>query len=453
MRQLTIFLSLSLLFVVWGGLQAQVRYWDHSFKKVRSQRAVYYSLEEKQASNVLRSFYLLADSSLKKTVLIGKSRQTLKEEYYDDQARISRRLTYTNQGILQQEKHINAAGGIEVHRMYKSNGSLVRVVSYRPDGSVLMDTKEGSRGKLDEGTQYYANGKPKIKMQKGKAHWYDMDGEQMPNPQSLFNGKREYFYENAQMKASLQFPNKNESFSEASYWYPNGQLRTDSAKGIWTTYYENGQAAHVSDTTLPTGEKGKIRLDTNGVIRELIAYDEKENKFVFTYYYASGSLLSRGKFPSWDEPESWQYFKEDGTKAGEKKLTGQDFMNIFKYSEELNAWIGWEDSTSSPFYHGIPEIGLYFNIDRDPLPLNMWLIRHLIGYPELALKKRIQGSVVVRILVDEQGRAVEYRVINDAPPLLRAGVEPYMLHLEFNPPTLNGKPVSTWVNIPFNYKL
>ena len=100
-----------------------------------------------------------------------------------------------------------------------------------------------------------------------------------------------------------------------------------------------------------------------------------------------------------------------------------------------------------------PEFNEFIFAEKEPEALNMEDIQRLIIYPQIARDAGIQGSVVVRILVDEQGRYVKHRVINNPHPILTKAVERELEKLVFSPAIRDGKPMRFWVNIPFNFKL
>ncbi|MFK7970628.1 MAG: hypothetical protein AB8F95_09680, partial [Bacteroidia bacterium] len=58
----------------------------------------------------------------------------------------------------------------------------------------------------------------------------------------------------------------------------------------------------------------------------------------------------------------------------------------------------------------------------DPQPLNYDSVRALIGYPNA----EIVGTVIVRLLIDEEGYCKMYKLIKKAHPLLWEGVEPFI---------------------------
>lgn len=73
-------------------------------------------------------------------------------------------------------------------------------------------------------------------------------------------------------------------------------------------------------------------------------------------------------------------------------------------------------------------------------------------YPSLAQKSKIEGTVVVKVLVGINGNVEKVEVLKSHPLLDNAAVEAAK-QFKFVPGKQNGKPVKTWVSIPFNFKL
>ncbi|MFN0083028.1 MAG: energy transducer TonB [Ferruginibacter sp.] len=92
-------------------------------------------------------------------------------------------------------------------------------------------------------------------------------------------------------------------------------------------------------------------------------------------------------------------------------------------------------------------------VSEIPKPINMLEIRKRIGYPIKARKKGIQGEVLVRILVGEDGKYIKHLVIKPGHPLLLEEIEKEIPFLTFTPAISGGKLIKFWVNIPFKFKL
>jgi protein TonB len=73
-------------------------------------------------------------------------------------------------------------------------------------------------------------------------------------------------------------------------------------------------------------------------------------------------------------------------------------------------------------------------------------------YPEAARKARIEGTVVVRGLVDRDGRVRDVRVTKSIPGLDQAA-EDCVRQWTFKPAMAKGSPVAVWVAIPVKFTL
>ena len=77
-------------------------------------------------------------------------------------------------------------------------------------------------------------------------------------------------------------------------------------------------------------------------------------------------------------------------------------------------------------------------------------------YPEEARKERIQGTVVLRTVIDEQGRVTSAEVIEeksiDREDLRLAAIEA-VEDWTFEPATLEGEPVAVYYHLTVNFRL
>lgn len=92
--------------------------------------------------------------------------------------------------------------------------------------------------------------------------------------------------------------------------------------------------------------------------------------------------------------------------------------------------------------------------DNPPKVTNLNTIINKITYPETAVKESIQGQVVAKVLVNENGVVEEIsRQDFKGKEVFFDEVEKVIWSLEFEPAMENGSPVKSWVEIPFNFKL
>ena len=80
-------------------------------------------------------------------------------------------------------------------------------------------------------------------------------------------------------------------------------------------------------------------------------------------------------------------------------------------------------------------------------------IQQAIGYPRLARDKKIQGDIVIRVLVDKNGRVIRHKIISNTHYILHNAVLSCIYDLKFTSAIQCGEKIKFWVNIPFNFKI
>ena len=74
-------------------------------------------------------------------------------------------------------------------------------------------------------------------------------------------------------------------------------------------------------------------------------------------------------------------------------------------------------------------------------------------YPPIARVQRLQGSVVVAALVNENGQVVETRVVTSASPILNTAASDSIRRSTFTPATKDGVRVKSWSTVRVDFKL
>ena len=85
--------------------------------------------------------------------------------------------------------------------------------------------------------------------------------------------------------------------------------------------------------------------------------------------------------------------------------------------------------------------------DREPQPLNLDSVTKLIHHPPIC----VEGKLIVRILLDANGKYAKHIVLKTPHALCTEAVEPHLQHLRFVPATMAGKAVKSCVTIPFRF--
>ena len=73
-------------------------------------------------------------------------------------------------------------------------------------------------------------------------------------------------------------------------------------------------------------------------------------------------------------------------------------------------------------------------------------------YPPLALRQKISGTVILLVLVDENGNVKETKVNRGVDALNDAAIKAIQ-NSKFKPPTKNGVPVKMWTTITVPFKI
>ena len=100
-----------------------------------------------------------------------------------------------------------------------------------------------------------------------------------------------------------------------------------------------------------------------------------------------------------------------------------------------------------------PNVNAFISVDQEPKTLNMRDVQMKIGYPQVARDAGIEGTVVLRILVGNEGQYIRHVVLNSVHPALEGAVVQNISKISFTPAEKDGKPVKFWVNLPFTFKL
>jgi TonB family protein len=73
-------------------------------------------------------------------------------------------------------------------------------------------------------------------------------------------------------------------------------------------------------------------------------------------------------------------------------------------------------------------------------------------YPEMAREARIEGRVVLNLLIDKTGRLQDVKVRKSVTMLDQAAVNA-VRHWAFEPAVLRGKPIDSWLEMPIDFHL
>lgn len=90
-----------------------------------------------------------------------------------------------------------------------------------------------------------------------------------------------------------------------------------------------------------------------------------------------------------------------------------------------------------------------------PIEASLAYRAHAVTYPIAAVRERLQGTVVLRVLVDETGKPLQVRVTQGSGHTLldRSAREQVLATWRFQPAIVNGHAVRAWANVPVTFAL
>jgi TonB family protein len=81
------------------------------------------------------------------------------------------------------------------------------------------------------------------------------------------------------------------------------------------------------------------------------------------------------------------------------------------------------------------------------------LRRGTVPYPQIAREQRIEGTVILNVLVGENGQVLDVKVLRGRPAGLDEAAIAIIRRSSFAPPTKDGVRVKAWTTVPVDFKL
>ncbi|MDQ1265773.1 MAG: periplasmic protein TonB [Bacteroidota bacterium] len=102
-----------------------------------------------------------------------------------------------------------------------------------------------------------------------------------------------------------------------------------------------------------------------------------------------------------------------------------------------------------------PEPDEFIATEKEPV-IDLAKIQNKIVYPEIARRAGIEGKVILRVMVQKDGRIKKDRIIveySDSQLLNEAAIQAIKDYGVATPAVQNGQPIAVWVSIPLVFKL
>ena len=110
---------------------------------------------------------------------------------------------------------------------------------------------------------------------------------------------------------------------------------------------------------------------------------------------------------------------------------------------------GTTGKTFNPVEDVEPPMNGFVKVEKNPLLVTQVQPK----YPEMARRAGIEGSVVLRALIDKEGKVRKVVVLKSNADILNQAAVDVALQWVFAPAIMNNGPVLVWVTIPFTFRL
>lgn len=100
-----------------------------------------------------------------------------------------------------------------------------------------------------------------------------------------------------------------------------------------------------------------------------------------------------------------------------------------------------------------PDPDEFIPVEKEPA-FDMARLQRSVEYPDMARRAGIEGTVVVRALVDKSGKVVRAQIdLSDNRALDQSALKAVLNYGHATPAIMNGQPTTCWVSIPIVFKL
>lgn len=94
----------------------------------------------------------------------------------------------------------------------------------------------------------------------------------------------------------------------------------------------------------------------------------------------------------------------------------------------------------------------FTEVDVDPV-IDLEKLHKSIIYPSSAKTKKIEGVVILNVLVDDEGTPVKCEVVRTENSILNQAAIDAVMKSKFKPALINNEPVPCWIDIPVEFKI
>ena len=74
------------------------------------------------------------------------------------------------------------------------------------------------------------------------------------------------------------------------------------------------------------------------------------------------------------------------------------------------------------------------------------------GFPEAARSAAMEGEVLVKVLIDTEGKPLKAKIVTSTNDIFNDAVIDAVMNSQYSPGVMPSGPVATWLTIPFVFK-
>ncbi len=222
------------------------------------------------------------------------------------------------------------------------------------------------------------------------------------------------------------------------------------------------QAQSVPDTIFY--DYGWNPIETGGNAKFYRLQWKQQNGYEVKDYYINGTLQMSGFFRSFNpeiKEDTFKYYHENGQLSSVGRYEKNKKVGVWK---KYNAKGELIESLNYGRDGGPPVVGLSGEsiLERPEImpefpggvdSLLRYISTNLI-YPKEALKKKIEGRVIIRFVVTKEGKVTDVSAVKKVHPLLdQSAIDVVKAMPQWTPGEENGKKVNVYFTLPISFRL
>lgn len=224
-------------------------------------------------------------------------------------------------------------------------------------------------------------------------------------------------------------------YHESGNTKSEGRYSNDKRVGAWKYYYEDG-----SPWQNVYYEKGQRYVDQYWNEQGKLKVDLGSGEYEGIYEYNSITLREIGSFTEYQKDGIWKGYTQEGELYFEERYKNGELLQAHSFDEEGN---------KIPYQKKIE-----YAAPSDGLDAFYEFVEKEMKYPTYTRQKYIQGKVLIKVVVDKNGKLLEAKAISSPHQVLsEEAVSVVKKYNKWKSGKEMGKPVQMFFIIPLTFDL